>query len=64
MLFNSTAAFFFFGQIWDISSVVQCMMGVMLLYGSQPVTEGGEKALLQCDWLLCKQQYRMVIVAC
>lgn len=65
VLLNSTAAFFFFffGQIWDISSVAQCTMGVMLLYGSQPVTEGGEKAPLQCDWLLCKQQYRMVIVA-
>lgn len=45
MLIHPTAAFFFFFvQNWDISSVVWCMMGVMRLYGSQPVTEG-EKGL-------------------
>lgn len=37
------------------------MMGVMPLYGSQPVTEG-EKGWLECDWFLCNQCYRTVIV--
>ena len=36
--------FVFFVKNWDISYVVRCMMGVMRLYGSQPVTEG-EKGL-------------------
>lgn len=41
--------------------MAQCMMGVMPLYGSQPVTQG-EKGEPECDWFLYNQCYRMVIV--
>lgn len=59
MLFHPTAAFFCLN--WDISSAARCMMGAMPLYGWQPVTEG-EGGSLECDWFLCNQCYRTVIV--
>lgn len=49
VLLHPTAAFFWW--IWDISSAAWCTMGVMLLYGSQPVTEGGKKA--HCSVIGC-----------
>lgn len=48
---SSSHCYLFFIQIWDIGSVAWCMMGVMLLYGSQPVTDGGEKA--RCTVIGC-----------